>query len=539
MIRILLALLLGGFSQISLLLPVETAQAATATYYFSPSTVDVGINQTRTVTLYLSSPSQKINSGSGTIVLPTSLVTGTSVNKSGSIFTNWPEEPGVSGSSIRFAGGLPHPGYSGGSGKILSFTVKGWSEGTGLITLNSGQILANDGQGTDINSGSPSATVDVTRVVSGAAIASETHPNQNKWYSVSTAKLSWSKPSGTSSYSYTLSKPGADSISVSSTNDTSATFKDLADGIWTFKLTTKYSDGKSASSSFTLQIDTVAPSQPKVSIDTQNDKDQFPTVEMLSTDEGSGVDHYEITIDSHEAINSETKSYKLPKQLPGNHAYSIIAVDKAGNKSIATAGKFFINGVPGPVITSSPAFVAILQPIILRGTALYGSVVQLYVDDKQVAEFYVSEYLSPSQERKSDGYAANEEVEWEYSLKQNFASGPKIIFATQTTSEGNDSFKSNSVNVRVLSGWISVGGIIIPIPVLFWLTSLLLILATGLIIFLWRKRSATLQERLVTLKKEVDEEVEELKDSQSNPETKVSVEATKAEIDKDFDKAAR
>ncbi len=519
-------------SQLPAFLPTPTAQAASARYYFSPSTVNINVGQSTTVSLYVSTDSA-VNSGSGTVVMPTGYADATAISKSGSVFTLWTTEPTISGSSISFGGGLANPGYTGTSGKVLSFTVKGKAEGTGLITLNSGQILANDGKGTNIFSGSSSTTVNVTRTVSGAAIASETHPDQSKWYSAADVKLSWSSPSGVSNYSYTLSKAGADTISRDGISGSNAEFKALADGVWTFKLTTKYSDGKTAQSSFTLQIDTVAPTKPVVTVTVKDAKDQYPKFDMSSTDETSGVDYYEITIDNGEPIRATENPYTMPKQLPGNHNYKVIAVDKAGNKSEVATGSLFIDGVPGPTITSSPAFVAMLQPINLKGTALYGSIVQIYIDGTKVYEFLVSENLSDQQERKQGGYQADEEVEWQVTIEQNLPSGAKTIYATQTTSEGNDSFKSNSVTVRILAGWISLGGLIIPMAVLFWISLLLLVLLAMLLVYLWKRYIAGWKTRLTRLQERVDSELVDLK--KEKPIEEADVLQTKQDIDKDFE----
>lgn len=534
--RLVILIISALLIQIFGLLPIPTANAGSASYYFSPSSVNVSLGQTRTVTLYIST-NQAVNSSSGTIVLPSSYISATSVSKSGSIFTLWTTNPSVSGSTIKFGGGLSSPGYNGGSGKILSFTIRGNSEGTGLINLNSGQILANDGKGTNIHSGAATSTVTVTRIVSGAAIASETHPDQSKWYSLADVKLSWSKPTGYRDYSYTMSKTGSDTISKSNITATNTEFTDLADGIWTFRLTTRYTDGKSATSSFTVNIDTTAPTKPKVKVKQESEKDQFPIFEISSTDKSSGIDYYEITIDNGDSIRATKSPFKLPKQTPGNHNYSVVAVDKAGNKSVEATGSFFIEGVPGPMITDYPAFVAMLQPIILKGTALYGSSVQLYIDGEQVAEFFVSEFLSEQQERKDGGYAADDEVEWSYTLKQSLPSGIKAIHATQTTSEGNDSFKSNIVNVRVLAGWISLGGIIIPIPVLFWITALLLILSGGFLFFYWRRTKKSWLKRLEKLQWIVDKDIDDYKkDSQ---DIKADIEQIKKEVDEDFEEAKK
>jgi hypothetical protein len=94
----------------------------------------------------------KINSARGVIKFPKNNLEVLDIGKSGSIFTFW--EPTTSFSNyageIDFGGGLPSPGFSGQSGKILEITFRAKSAGKVKIDFQEGAILANDKKGTDV-----------------------------------------------------------------------------------------------------------------------------------------------------------------------------------------------------------------------------------------------------------------------------------------------------------------------------------------------------------------------------------------------------
>lgn len=469
-------------------LVAEPVKAASASYFFTPSNIKLNVGQSATVTLYLSTDTA-INAGDGTVVLPSAYVSGSSISKSGSVFANWPEEPGVNGASIRFAGGLPTPGYQGTSGKILSFSVKGTSEGTGLITISGGRILANNANSTNIFSGASTATVTVTRVVSGAAISSTTHPDPAKWYKAKDASLTWTKPSGATSYSYTLSHDGGQPSKTGSGAATSANFTGLADGVWTFSLVTNYSDGKTANSSYTIRVDTTPPVAFSFKSELKNGStDPFPLLTYQTTDTPSGIDHYEIIIDNNEPIITNETSYKLPKQKPGNHKLIVRAVDKAGNTTDAT-GSFTIEGFAGPTITDYPSISSIFQPIRLKGTALFGTKLQIYIDGNLISDVPVKEHLSEKQRRKADNASSTDDtvVEWEIELKNGLLPGKHIIYATQTKPDGAESNRSNEVATRVLADSVQLFSSTIPMLVVVLLLFFFLILLILLAIWLWRR----------------------------------------------------
>lgn len=440
------------------------------------------------MSLFLSTDTA-INAGDGTIVLPTTYVSGNSISKSGSIFTNWPEEPVVSGSSIRFAGGLPTPGYQGTSGRVLSVTIRGVAEGTGLITISGGRILANNAGSTNIFSGASSATVTVTRTVTGAAISSTTHPDPAKWYKSKDSSLAWTKPTGATNYSYTLSHDGGQPSRTGSGAATSVDFSGLADGIWTFSLVTTFSDGKTANSSYTVRVDTTPPEKFEFKSERKNGStDPFPILSFLTTDTPSGIERYEVIVDSNDPISTTENTIKLPRQRPGKHTVIVRAIDKAGN-STESVGSFSVDGFAGPIITDYPSIVSIFQKMKLTGKALYGAKVQLYIGGIIVEEFIVRDHLSDNQKESSEIATVTDDstVEWTYEMKNGQLPGYKLLYATQTKPDGAESNQSNQIKFLVAPDSVNVFGFNVPLLLVVFLLLVVLGLAGAFIVIGYRR----------------------------------------------------
>lgn len=144
--------------------PVKTF-AASLSLLPSPSTVSVG--NIVSVKVYVNTESKYINNADATIQFPTDIVDVLSVTKNSSIFTLWVEEPNFSNSNgtITFNGGLPNPGYNGGSGYIATITFKAKKQGTASIIFTDGAVRANDGLGTDILSSKNGGIIQITAPV--------------------------------------------------------------------------------------------------------------------------------------------------------------------------------------------------------------------------------------------------------------------------------------------------------------------------------------------------------------------------------------
>lgn len=92
-----------------------------------------------------------INAISSTVFIPTDLFLVESVSKGGSILDFWVTEPSFSSSNnlIQFEG-VALGGFQSGVGSLVTVNLKAIKEGVGDVLFKSGQVLANDGQGTDV-----------------------------------------------------------------------------------------------------------------------------------------------------------------------------------------------------------------------------------------------------------------------------------------------------------------------------------------------------------------------------------------------------
>lgn len=129
---------------------IQSASAASLSLAPASSTLTVG--NITTIKIYVNTENQAINNGEATIQFPTDMLEVISVTKSSSIFSLWVEEPSFSNftGKIVFNGGVPNPGYTGGSGYIASVTFKAKKQGQASIIFTDGAVRANDGLGTDV-----------------------------------------------------------------------------------------------------------------------------------------------------------------------------------------------------------------------------------------------------------------------------------------------------------------------------------------------------------------------------------------------------
>jgi hypothetical protein len=103
-----------------------------------------------------------INAISGSISVPTSIFNIESISKAASILDFWVSEPNflVGTGALNFEG-VTLGGFQGGTGTVLTATLRATKIGSGTVTFTSGQVLANDGQGTDVTGNKTGATFSV------------------------------------------------------------------------------------------------------------------------------------------------------------------------------------------------------------------------------------------------------------------------------------------------------------------------------------------------------------------------------------------
>lgn len=128
---------------------------AQGSLFLSPSTGNYTVGESFSVLVNLSTGGESVNASAGQINFDNSRLQVVSLGYSQSIFTLWTENPTFSNpaGTITFSGGLPSPGFVGASGGVLRITFKVKAEGQAPVNFQSGSILANDGQGTNIAEG--------------------------------------------------------------------------------------------------------------------------------------------------------------------------------------------------------------------------------------------------------------------------------------------------------------------------------------------------------------------------------------------------
>jgi len=344
------------------LLPPLTSAA---TLELSPVGSTVSVNSTITETVLVSSINQAMNAISGTISFPTNLLQVVSVSRTNSILSLWVQEPVFSNTNgtISFSGIVPNPGYTGSRSQVFSIQFRGKKEGTATVLFSpSPQVLANDGNGTDILTGTNAATITVVAATpqspppapssTGGAdllarITSSTHPDQTKWYKLSHAIFDWTNAQGVSAVRLGYDKNADGNPSVLYSDPLSHKELDLDDGIWYFHVQQRGPNGWGPISTYRIQIDTVPPLPFTITFPNGTTTPFGSTIatQFATTDGLSGIDRYQIVVDGKEFVattDDKSRAYTVSGDS-GTHILLVRAYDKAGNITVADA-EFSVTG---------------------------------------------------------------------------------------------------------------------------------------------------------------------------------------------------
>lgn len=139
---------IGVFFSVFIFLPFLVS-AATLSVTPSSGTFEVG--ERVIVKVIVSSNDVQFNAVSGNITFPSSIFEIESVSKTNSILNFWATEPVFSKNlnTVRFEG-ISLGGFQGFTGTAVTIALRAVKAGSGQVSFTSGQVLANDGQGTDI-----------------------------------------------------------------------------------------------------------------------------------------------------------------------------------------------------------------------------------------------------------------------------------------------------------------------------------------------------------------------------------------------------
>ena len=332
---------------------------AQATLSISPSsgTQDVGSNFTANLIV---SSSEPYNTVGATISYPPSLVRVTNISK-GSFAQLCAEEPSFDNSAGTINLGCGNTSSNTGSSTVITITFNARAEGSARVSFTDGQVLAADGQGTNILDNMVPANYAISApsepqyqtpsspepspTPSGSAypapdVQSSTHPDPESWYNKSTATFSWDLPSGVTSVRLILSE-NEDTVPTSRYAPPIAerTIEEIEDGVWYFRVRFVGNAGLGDIATFPIQVDTVPPEGFSAEVVSEEGVNE-PELEFNTTDDRSGIAEYKIFVDGQETdiVSPEEASsgpFKLDALDKGEYEIEVVAVDEAGNETSA------------------------------------------------------------------------------------------------------------------------------------------------------------------------------------------------------------
>lgn len=399
-----LALILG----LGIFILFNPRPTAAASLYYSPTQGSYEVGQSFTVSVYVASADQALNAFTGTISFPTDILQVSSVSKSGSIANLWVQEPSFSNANgtVTFGGLVLNPGFKGASGKVLSISFKTKATGVANLRFSAGEILANDGQGTNILQGLGTAKISVAMAAVrpqapestsaseagtplAPVISSSTHSDPNAWYNNNNPKFTWKVPADVTTVRVLYDKsPVSNPTVVHRPPISGKDLVGLSDGIYYFHAQFRNARGWGAVSHFRFQIDTVPPVAFTVKFPSQqNTNDPRPVVLFNTTDELSGIDYYEVKVSDGQAFKVTpgeivaSNPYVLPVQKSGQHSIIVRAIDKAGNS--ATASEIFsVTALDTPILDYYSNDLTEGDVLKVPGKTYPGSNVTIFIRDE-------------------------------------------------------------------------------------------------------------------------------------------------------------
>lgn len=434
----------------------------------SPSVGSYQVGKTFPVNVYVTSTAEPVNAISGNITFPVDKLQVVSISKTSSILSLWVTEPTYSNNAgtINFEGVVPNPGFQGSAGRIITINFKVIGKGDAVVKFSSAQLLANDGNGTNIlknlNSASftfdgvqaitppPAVTPISLKVPSAPVVTSLDYPVQNDWYQNKSGSFSWQLSPEITSVRLAVSKePIQDGTVVYTPPIGSKQIAETDDGIWYFHVQVKNSSGWSQPAHYMFRIDTTPPENFLVNqVISADATEPRPSFNISATDLSSGVSQYSIQIDSLPSVvwqDDGTSIYKAPVLGPGMHTLVAKAFDYAGNFSISSTN-FSITGIETPVITSYTEEVSSGSPVKVSGTSAVGNSVKLIMRRPGLDD--VVEKVLTDNSGKFSGKIDGDKL----------SSGAYKLLAVAIDTRGAESEPTQAMNINVKVGWFSALG---------------------------------------------------------------------------------
>ena len=480
---------------------VELAQAAEATLFLSPGSGTYTINKSFTVKVMVNSGGVGINAAEGTINYDPSYLLVSKVSDIGSIFKLWTTEPTYSNTDgkVTFGGGAPGA-YTGSAGTIFSITFMAKKIGEAKVSYSSGIVLAADGKGTNVFSGSSGGAYIIKEAKAKEVkkpeekkekakgilppvpeISSPTHPDKNIWYSNNEPEFVWKLLTDLTGVSYLIdTEPISDPGNVSDGIIESEKFSGQEDGELYFhiKYQNQFGWGQPAHRKFL--VDATPPEAFTIVLDNGGDTtNPTPKLRFITEDKTSGIDYYYIRqgLKSKKVVAGDMDQdyYQTEPLVPDKYIIEIAAVDKAGN-SASSSINFIIDPLKAPIITNIPKLINKKEELIIQGTSFYPQVtVKIYIGKN-------------NEEPEQASVKTDDDGNWSYFYKSRLEKGNYEIWAKIIDNRGAQSLDSIKHLLTVVSPSLvdSYGWLIILI---------LCIIIAGLVMYILYQRKEFKEEK--------------------------------------------
>jgi hypothetical protein len=308
-----------------------------------------------------------INAAQATVNFPVGVLQATTTSKASSVFTFWLQDPTIDNTAgkVSFIGGSMS-GLDGKTLQALRITFKVVGSGPADISFADGAITASDGNGSNVLSAMKGLSVTSITKQSAALIipppvippvkvikrvpvptgkppikpvlSIPLYPVADGWYNdLSDFIVQWQLPADVIGVATSIDQRPTLATSTKSVSEglfDNKTFPKISDGVWYVHVRFKNDLGWGPFSDYKIGIDTDPPLAFAVVVEEGlSTYVTAPTLEFQTNDQPSGIASYHILDDKKEIASVTALKYTLPSQTFGKHSITVVAEDKAGNKT--------------------------------------------------------------------------------------------------------------------------------------------------------------------------------------------------------------
>lgn len=454
--------------------------ASAATLFIAPPSAEVGAGDKLTLDIKIDSEGVGLNAAQAVIRFPNDILEATGLDKTGSAFSFWLEEPNFSNADgvISFIGGIPY-GVTGGSIQVLKVTFTAKGTGSGSFAVSDAAVAASDGSGTNILSKTVSASftvvpkkvvppippavpppaevvpppVEIVRkpVPTGKLPVKPTlkiqlYPDETRWYNLTSVfNVAWELPLDVTGVTTALNnQPNYVPPKKSEGLFENKAFPSLSDGVRYLHIHFQNNVGWGTAAHYRLAVDTQPPLPFDVSvIEGESSDSPTPTLQFGTNDALSGLKEYQIRIGDGDLIKipaaDYTGSFTLPLLAPGKRQVTVKAVDNAEN-GIEDSITLETLPIASPVITfvTQELFSDEQRGLNVKGISLPGAKVflKLYMEEALIAE---------------DAAVTGDFGNWEFTFDQPLRNGDYRVTAQSQDTRGALSLVVDSPPIKVKS----------------------------------------------------------------------------------------